>query len=166
MKRTLPVVSLLFCFLCSAALLAEINSGLLKPDDLKKVVPSAYFFRGQSATVQLRNSAGFSVSGKLVLAGLVDTGGYATDVQAKYQGFLITEVKLNVGGTELQPGQYGFGFSREGKFNVLDVGSNGLFSVDAHTDQDLKHPVPLTMKADGSNYRLYFGRQWVELKAE
>jgi hypothetical protein len=145
---------------------AEVASGLLKADDLKKVVPATYFFRGQSATVQLRNSAGFSADGKLVLAGLVDTGGYSTDVKAKYQGFFITEIKLNVGGTELAPGEYGFGFSKEGKFSVLNVSSEELFSVSAQTDSDLKRPVPLTMKADGDGYKLYAGRQWVALKAE
>lgn len=166
MKRSLSVVSLFLLLFSSAFMVAEIASGLLKADDLKKVVPATYFFRGQSATVQLRNSAGFSVNGKLVLAGLVDTGGYSTDVQAKYQGFLITEVKLSVGGHELAPGQYGFGFSKDGKFNVIDVGNNDLFSADAQSEADLKRPVPLTMKSDGDGYRLYSGRQWVSLKAE
>jgi hypothetical protein len=77
----------------------------LAAEDLKRVVPSAYFFRGQSASVQLRNSAGFSnSSGKLLLVGLVDTSGYAADVQAKYQGFLITEVRVNVEGSDLPRG--------------------------------------------------------------
>ena len=81
---------------------AQQKPGVLSADEVRKVVPATYFFRGQSASVQLRNSAGFSVpDGKLVLAGLVDTSGYASDVQAKYQGFLITEVKLNIEGTEL-----------------------------------------------------------------
>ena len=55
------------------------KAGVLSGDEIKKVVPGVYFFRGQSAPVQLRNSAGFSApDGKLVLAGLVDTAGYAT----------------------------------------------------------------------------------------
>lgn len=167
MRRSLPVISALLFLLSSAALLtAQTNSGILKADELKKVVPSVYFFRGQSATVQLRNSAGFSSGGKLALAGLVDTGGYSTDVKAKYQGFLITEVKLSVGGHELAPGQYGFGFSKDGKFNVMDVGNNDLFSADAQSDAELKRPVPLTIKSEGDGYRLYSGRQWVALKAE
>jgi hypothetical protein len=92
----------------------QAKPGLLSADDLKRVVPTTYFFRGQSATVQLRNTAGFSVSdGKLVVAGLVDTSGYAAYVQAKYMGFLITEVKLNIEGSELAPGEYGFGFVKE-----------------------------------------------------
>jgi hypothetical protein len=131
------------------------------------VLPASYFFRGQSASVQLRNSAGFRVpEGKLVLAGLVDTSGYASDVQAKFQGFLITEVKLNIEGTLLPPGEYGFGFSREGKFLVMDVGANDLFSVAVKLDEELAHPVPLKIAEEGGAYRLYAGRRWVSVKAE
>jgi hypothetical protein len=164
MKRRLGVAVMLFsCFL----LAQQPKPGLLGGDDLKKSVPAAYFFRGQSAPVQVRNSAGFSMpDGKLVLAGLVDTSGYASDVQAKYQGFLITEVKLNIEGSELAPGQYGFGFSQGGKFLVMDVGANDLFSVGATMDDKLARPVPLKMVEDGGGYRLYTGKKWVLLKAE
>ena len=164
MKRRVGMaVMLLSCLL----LAQQPKPGVLGGDDLKKVVPTAYFFRGQSAPVQLRNSAGFSgADGKLVLAGLVDTSGYASDVQARYQGFLITEVKLNIEGSELAPGEYGFGFSQAGKFLVMDVGANDLFSVGAKIDDKLARPVPLKMVEDGAGYRLYTGRKWVLLKAE
>ena len=159
--------------LVSAALVPALLSaqqakpGVLGADELKRVVPATYFFRGQSASVQLRNSAGFRVSdGKLVLAGLVDTGGYASDVQEKYQGFLITEVKLNIEGSELAPGEYGFGFSKDGKFLVLDVGANSLFSVSSHADAELRHPTPLKMVPAAGDYRLYEGRNWISLKTE
>jgi hypothetical protein len=143
------------------------KAGVLSGDEIKKVVPGVYFFRGQSAPVQLRNSAGFSVpDGKLVLAGLVDTAGYATDVQSKYQGFLITEVKLNIQGSELAPGEYGFGFSKEGKFLVMDVGANDLFAVADHIDDKLQRPVPLKIVEEGGGYRLYSGRKWVTLKPQ
>src|SRR5713226_2874201 len=164
MKRRVGMaVMLLSCLL----LAQQPKPGVLGGDDLKKVVPATYFFRGQSAPVQLRNSAGFSgADGKLVLAGLVDTSGYASDVQARYQGFLITEVKLNIEGTTLAPGAYGFGFSKEGKFLVMDVGANDLFSVAGKIDDKLPHPVPLKIVEDGGAYRLYSGRKWVSLKAE
>jgi len=145
----------------------ETKPGVLGAEDLKRVVPSVYFFRGQSATVQLRNAGGFAASdGKLMFAALVDTSGYAADVQAKYQGLLITEIKLNVGGTSLVPGQYGFGFTKDGKFLVMDVGANDLLKADVHSDEKLTHPVPLKMSADGASYRLYAGRKWVNLKPE
>ncbi len=164
MKRRVGMaVMLLSCLL----LAQQPKPGVLGGDDLKKVVPATYFFRGQSAPVQLRNSAGFSgADGKLVLAGLVDTSGYASDVQARYQGFLITEVKLNIEGSELAPGEYGFGFSQAGKFLVMDVGANDLFSVGAKMDDKLARPVPLKIVEDRAGYRLYTGRKWVLLKAE
>jgi hypothetical protein len=159
--------------LISAALVPALLSaqqakpGVLGADEIKRVVPATYFFRGQSASVQLRNSAGFRVSDdKLVLAGLVDTGGYASDVQEKYQGFFITEVKLQIEGSELAPGEYGFSFSKDGKFLVLDVGANSLFSVSSHADADLRHPTPLKIVQAAGEYRLYEGRNWVSLKAE
>ena len=165
MKRHVGLAVVIFCGLLLSA--QQLKPGLLSNEVLKKVVPGTYFFRGESAPVQLRNSAGFSVpDGKLVLTGLLDTSGYAADVQAKYQGFLIAEVKLNIGGKELPPGQYGFGFSPDGKFLVMDVGANDLFSVAGQIDEKVAHPVPLKMVDDGGAYRLYAGRKWVSLKAE
>ena len=158
----LAIVTLAF-----AALAQDIKPGVLGADDLKRVVPSVYFFRGQSATVQIRNAGGFAgPDGKLTLAALVDTSGYAAGVQAKYQGLLITETKLNIGGNALAPGQYGFGFNKDGKFLVMDVGSNDLFKADTQSDDKLTHPVPLKVAADGTSYRLYAGRKWVTLKPE
>lgn len=166
MKRALPALFVsALCILCALPLAAQSNSGVLNPTEVKKVVPSTYFFRGQSATTQVRNSAGFSDSGKLVLAGLVDTAGYSGDVQAKYKGFLITEVKLNVEGHSFPPGQYGFGF-KDGKFMLMDVGGNELLNTASHTDATMQRAVPLKITASGAGYRLYVGKEWVELKAE
>ena len=68
---------------------------VLAAADLKKVVPDSYFFRGLSATTQLRNSAAIHYPDDYyVIAGLVDTSGYSSDVNAKYKGFFITEKKL------------------------------------------------------------------------
>jgi len=145
----------------------QMKLGLLSAEELKKVVPSSYFFRGQSGAVQLRNSAGFrGQDGKLVLAGFVDTSGYAADLAEKYQGFLITELKLDIEGSELVPGEYGFGFTKGGKFVVMDVGANDLLSVSFKRDEDLKRPVPLKVVEDGAGYKLYAGKNWVSLKVK
>jgi hypothetical protein len=166
--RTGGLFLFLFSLLAVSQTLAQqTKSGALDPDEINHAAPSVYFFRGQSATVQLRNTVGFRAEGdKLVLAGLVDTGGYSTDVKAKYQGFLITEVKLRVEGKELGPGQYGFGFSKDNEFLVMDVGANDLLKVAAHVDDKLQRPRPLRLQEDASGYRLYAGRQWVDLKVE
>ena len=156
-----------FGILVSLVASAQSKPGVLTTEEVKKAVPATYYFRGQSASVQVRNTAGIRVAdGKLILAGLVDTSGYAADVAQKYQGLLITEVKLKVGDSELVPGQYGFGFLKDGKFIVLDVGSNELFTVSSQNDQQLHRPTPLKIvEADGA-YRLYAGRSYVTIKPE
>jgi hypothetical protein len=167
-RKSLQTAIFSFCLLASLLLSAtEPNPGVLGVEDVKRVVPTSYFFRGQSASVQLRNSTGFRGSeGKLVLTGLVDTSGYSSDVAEKYQGFLITEVKLSIEGSNLPPGEYGFGFSKDGKFTVMDVGENDLLSASSHLDENLHRAVPLQIVADQASYRLYAGKRWVSLKAQ
>jgi len=157
-----------FVWLAVLASLAVVQASaqVLGADQLKKIVPASYFFAGQSASVQVRNSAGYKTAGgKVVLAGLVDTSGYSTGIAEKYQGFLITEIRLNFAGTTLEPGQYGFGF-REGKFGVLNVASTDLFTVDSQNDEALKHPVPLKFEKEEGGFRFYAGRKYVVVKAE
>ncbi len=169
MKKLLHPTMICFFFLLATIVLGaeQAKPGLLNAEDLKRAVPASYFFAGQSGPVQLRNSAGFRTeAGKMVLAGLVDTAGYASDMAQKYQGLLITEVKLNIEGSELAPGAYGFGFTKDGKFIVMDVGANDVLSASSKPDENLKRPVPLKMVADAGGYRLYAGKNWVSLKAQ
>jgi hypothetical protein len=117
--------------------------------------------------VQLRNAVGFqSADGKMTLAALVDSSGYSTAIQQKYQGMLITETKLNIGGSTLAPGQYGFGFTAEGKFTVMDVANSDVLNTAFQNDQGVQHPVPLKLVEDGSSYKLYAGKKWVGIKTE
>lgn len=140
---------------------------VLTADELKKAVPAEFFFRGQKAPVQLRNAVGFQMAdGKMMLAALVDASGYSTAIQQKYQGMLITESKLKIGGSELTPGQYGFGFTADGKFVVMDVANNDIFSVPSQTDPALLHAVPLKLVEDGGAYKLYAGKKWVSIEPE
>ena len=169
MKLCARVTSVAFalCIATSFLFAQSEKPAVLTADQLKQAVPSAYFFRGQSATVQVRNSGGLRVGkDSLVLAALVDTSGYAVDVQQKYQGLFITEVKLNIGGSTLSPGEYGFGFNADGKFRVLDVASNELLATDIKSDDNLKRPVPLKLVEEGGEYRLYGGRKYVVIKVE
>jgi hypothetical protein len=139
---------------------------LLNGDDLRIAVPTEFFYRGQKAPVQLRNATGFQLAnGKMTIFALVDASGYATSIQQKYQGLLITESKLNIGGAELAPGQYGFGFA-EGKFMVMDVANSDVLNTASQTDQELKRAVPLKLIEDGGGYKLYAGKKWVAVKAE
>ncbi len=149
-----------------AVLCFQANAQILTGDALKKVIPSAYFFAGQSAPVQMRNSLALKTGGgHFVLAGLVDTSGYSTAIQEKYQGFFITESKITFDGGKLDPGQYGFGF-KDGKFLVMNVAATDVVSVSSKNDEQLKHAVPLKLEKDGDGYRLYAGKNYVGFKAE
>lgn len=149
-----------------ALALTSASAQVLTADQVKKAAPSSFFLAGQSAGTQLRNTAGVKNSaGKLVLAGLVDTSGYATAITEKYQGFLITETKLSFDGATLDPGAYGFGF-KDGKFTVMNVAGTDVFSIASQNDDQLKHPVPLKFEKDGDAYRLYAGRKYVVVKAD
>jgi len=164
-KSHLAVLGALALLATAAA--QQASKHVLTSEELKKAVPAEYFFWGQKATVQLRNAVGFQLAdGKMALVALVDASGYSTSIQQKFQGMLITEVKLNIGGSDLAPGQYGFGFTAEGKFVVMDVAGNDVLSAAWQTDEALHRPVPLKLVEDGGNYKLYAGKKWVGIKAE
>jgi hypothetical protein len=160
------VSKILWLVALTALASAQASAQLLTAEQAKKLAPTSYYFAGQSAAVQARNTVGFKNSaGKVVLAGLVDTSGYSTAIAEKYQGFLITETKLSFDGSTLDPGQYGFGF-KDGKFIVMNVAATDLFSIPSQNDDQVKHPVPLKLEKDGDGYRLYGGRKYVVIKAD
>ena len=136
---------------------------VLKPADVQKLLPASVFYRGQSATTQLRNSGGVKFAdGHFALVSLVDTSGYSTGVAAKYQGYLIAEVPLKMEGKSLAAGAYGFGFLEGGKFLVTDLGGHDVLTVHAATDDAMKRPRPLQVIAvPAGGFRLYAGRSYV-----
>src|SRR5262249_32458071 len=97
--------------------------------------------------------------------GLCDNGGYAADVKEKFQGYLLSEVPLEIAGQPLRAGAYAFGVV-EGRFIVMDLGANDLLKVASMKDTEMKHPTPLQVLAAAQKgvYRLYVGREYVELQ--
>jgi hypothetical protein len=140
---------------------------VLNRDQASAILPPSVFFRGQSASVQGRNSAGLRMpDGKLVLLAIVDTSGYSSALQQTYQAYLITEVPLTIAGKILQPGAYGFGFVA-GNMVVMDIGSNEILRVTTTRDESLARPNPLQILPDGAagTFRLYLGRSYVPLSS-
>lgn len=168
--RFKSMIRLAVCVALSAALFftpakgfAQAGDTILKPADAQKLLPAAVYYKGQSAPTQLRNSGGVKFSdGSYLLTTLVDTSGYSSDVQAKYQAYFITELPLKIGGHDLPAGIYGVGFIGGDKFVVTDVGAHDLLTMDSATDQDMKRPLPLQVTTDaGGGFRLYAGRRYV-----
>lgn len=139
----------------------ETSDKVLAGAELTRVVPTSFYFQGQSAPTQMRNSAAARINNHVVIAGFVDTSGYSADIRARYQGFFITDSAITVGGESLPTGAYGFGFSNDGKFSVLDLGGNQVLSVSTTNDKSLRRPRPLMMTMEGNTVRLYAGRDYI-----
>ena len=151
----------------AVAAAAQERTVVLTGAELTRVVPTGFYFQGQSAPTQMRNSAAARFgSTRYIVVGLVDTSGYAADVRAKYEGFLITDSPIWINKTELAVGAYGFGFSNDGKLNILDLAGREILSVSTTNDNSMKRPRPLFMSKSGDEVRLYSGRQYAVIGAK
>jgi len=165
---TSAIVLAVFFLVLSAtgSVRAQDGATVLAGAELTRVVPPGFYFQAQSAPTQMRNSAAVRFgTNRYVIAGFVDTSGYAADVREKYQGFLITDSPIKVGGSELGTGAYGFGFTNDGKFAVLDLSGKEIMSMAASQDKELKRPRPLMMAKAADGIRLYAGRSYVLIGA-
>jgi hypothetical protein len=163
LKMAMAGILAVATMLAPGSILGQSAGTVLKPVDTQKLLPASVFYRGQSATTQLRNSGGVKFDdGFYVLASLVDTSGYSTGVAAKYQAYFIAEVPIKVGRKDLPAGVYGVGFIADNKFLVTDVGAHDVLSVDSATDEVLRRPMPLQVLSDpAGGFRLYAGRRYV-----
>jgi len=161
------LASLLLSFSAALVARAQDRGVVLAGAELTRVVPSSFYFQGQSAPTQIRNSAAarFGTS-RYVIVGMVDTSGYAADVRAKYEGFFITDSPITLNGSELAVGAYGFGFSNDGKLNILNLAGKELLSVSTTNDKSMKRPRPLMMTKAGDAIRLYSGREYAVIAAK
>jgi len=139
----------------------QTSDKILAGAELTRVVPTSFYFQAQAAPTQMRNAAAARVNNHYVIAGMVDTSGYSAEIRAHYQGFFINDGAITINGESLPTGAYGFGFTNDGKFNILDLGNNQVLSVSSTNDKALKRPRPLMMTMDGNNVRLYAGRDYV-----
>lgn len=143
---------------------AAVETKVMTATEAAKLLPGTVFFRGQSAPIQARNSSGVQFTkDSLLLVTLVDTAGYSSALQEKYQAYLITETPIDIEGHRLTPGAYGCGFLAD-NFIVMDIGGHDLFTVSSAKDVELRRPTPLQIlpSTDSSGFRLYSGRNYVK----
>lgn len=146
---------------------AQEGATVLTGTQLTRVVPTGFYFQGLSAPTQMRNAAAARFgTDRFVIAGLVDTSGYSSDVREKYVGFFITDSAIKLNGESLPAGAYGFGFATEGKLTIMDLAGKDLLSVAITNDKSLRRPRPLMMSADPGGVRLYSGRNYVVIAAQ
>lgn len=149
-----------------AAAKAQAADTVLKPAEMEKLLPDKVYYKGQSATTQLRNSGGVKFAdGTYLLTTLVDTSGYSSGIAAKYQAYFINEEPIEIGGEKLAAGVYGIGFIDGDKLVVTDVGAHEVMTVGTQTDAALARPRPLQVVADGAGgFRIYSGRRYVVVR--
>lgn len=168
-KRTFAGVAILCMFsaVADAVAFAQQTVTVLSSAELTRIVPPGFYFQGLNAPTQMRNSAAARFGDKrYVVAGLVDTSGYAADVRAKYEGFFITDFPIQINGSDLPVGAYGFGFSDDGKMQILDLAGAQVLSLATTKDAELKRPRPLMMSASANGLRFYSGRDYVTITAK
>jgi len=147
---------------CGFSVNAQTNFEVLNEAETAKVVPASFYFAGQSAPTQMRNAAAARIGkDRFIVAGMVDTSGYSSDIAAKYEGFFITDSPISIGGKTLGAGAYGFGFSNDGKVNILDLGSKPVVSAATQNDGQMQRPRPLQMISDSKGIRFYKGKNYV-----
>ena len=169
-RRKFAILGMLsFAVLCC---FPQTSSAQLRPVKLNErqiaqVVPTSYYFQGQSAPTQMRNASAVRFGNdRYVIAGMVDTSGYAADVRAKYEGFLITDLPITINGQELGVGAYGFGFSNDGKLNIMNIAGEQILSVTTTKDSTLRRPRPLMLVEAGNDVRFYSGRDYALITAK
>src|SRR5437588_3842853 len=161
--------SLLLSVMCClpAFVVAQNSVTILTGAELNQVVPPGFYFQGLSAPTQMRNSAAARFgTRRFVITGLVDTSGYAADVRAKYEGFFITDSPISINGSDLGTGAYGFGFSNDGKMQILDLAGNQIISISTTKDSALRRPRPLMMTNATDGIRFYSGKDYVTVTAK
>jgi hypothetical protein len=158
----LSVLALTMTLAGAFSVKAQNNFEVLNEAETAKVVPASFYFAGQSAPTQIRNAAAARIGkNRFIVAGMVDTSGYSSDIAAKYEGFFITDSPIRIGDKTLGAGAYGFGFSSDGKVNILDLGSKPVLSAVTQNDSEMKRPRPLQMISEAKGIRFYKGKNYV-----
>ncbi|HKR22259.1 MAG TPA: hypothetical protein VJS17_06680 [Pyrinomonadaceae bacterium] len=162
----MSVTLLVFTGSIGLASMLQDRATVVSAADLSRLVPTSFYFKGQSAPTQMRNTSAAKLGNeRYVIVGLVDTSGYSAEVRAYYEGFFITDSPIKINGESLPTGAYGFGFSDDGKLNVLDLAGNKILTVSATNDKELRRPRPLMMSATEQGIRFYTRRDYVVITA-
>ncbi len=174
MKACLIVfASLLLTTMTAGPASAQGGFKVEKGEAFNKILPKDFVLEENAIPTEKRNSVlVVSPSGARIVAGLLDTSGYSSQVQEKYLGMLITEGSVEVCGNQVAIGSYGFGLAKPAgaaeasgsKFMLYNQAGEKDAECTAEWDAKLKAPRPLQVVTSGDSARLYVGRDWVELK--
>jgi len=125
-------------FLLSFALPAQATAWRqATPSELAAVLPSRAPVVNEHIETEMRTASGIvDTRGRFIAGVVLITAGYSAD--GKYSHYLIVQVPVRVGGIDLKPGNYVFGWTRSETGDSLNVHFNDaatgtqLGTTDAH----------------------------------
>ncbi len=150
----------------TSAAAAESGPGVpFTAEKLTALLPPSVYFAGRTAPLQTRNAGGTKfANGAIFWVSLVDSSGYASSVQERYQFYIVTEGPVRFGDVTLRPGAYGGGFVGD-RLVLMDIGDHSIGEGPIQTDASLRRPRPLQVVADQPGaVKLYLGRKWVTVR--
>jgi hypothetical protein len=136
-------------------------------------IPNDFYLEGNRIPTEKRDAVLLKTpAGARAVIGRINTAGYSSRIQQKYEGMLITEGSLSVGGHKLGVGSYGFGYTKppatsneDAKLFIYNQAGEKVAECAAKKDAEIKQPNPLqVVVGKDKTAKLYFGRYWVELK--
>lgn len=177
MKRIHPA----FCLLAITCLLAVWPRGvhaqggfeLVTGKPFDRAMPKDFYLEGNAIPTQKRNAALVKTpAGARLLFALIDTTGYSSQIQQKYEGMVISEGKFSICGGTIGVGSHGFGHTKppaasneDAKFFLYNQAGEKVAECAAKKHAELKQPKPLqVIIGKGEPTRLYLGRYGLELK--
>ncbi|MGH9434508.1 MAG: hypothetical protein ACRD06_00755 [Terriglobia bacterium] len=139
---------------------------------LNKAIPRDVYLEGSAIPVEKRNAVLIKTpAGARALFALIVTAGFASQLQQKYSGMLISEGRLSICGKDARIGSYGFGIRRtpaagrqQAQLFFYNQAGDQVIACDMKKDLRMREPRPLQVIIESSDSaRLYVGRYWVDL---
>ncbi len=139
----------------------------------KSAMVKDFYLEGNAIPTQERNAVLVrTAGGARVLFALIDTTGYSSQIQQKYEGMIISEGNFTICGHKVGVGSFGFGHtkppatsSEEMKLYLYDQAGGKLAECAGKKDAAMAQPKPLQVViAKGQPAKLYLGRYAFELK--
>lgn len=173
-KRSLAWVCFLLLALCTSAI-AGGGAGqfaIITGKSLNQAIPRDFYLEGNAIPVEKRNAVLIRTpAGARTLIALIVTAGFASEIQQKYSGMLISEGHLSICGKDAGIGSYGFGIHRLGssreqraRFSLYNQAGHQVVECEMQKDLRLREPRPVRIVIESSrSARLYLGRYWLEL---
>jgi len=168
----LAIVTVVSAACCQSAL-AQKGFELVTGKAFDSAMPKDFYLEGNAIPTEKRNAAMVKTpAGARAIFALIDTSGYASSVQAKYVGMIITEGDITLCGHKIGVGSYGFGWElpatgveASGKFSLYNQAGAAVAGCTAERHGDLKMPRPLqVVVAKDGTARLYHGKHYIALQ--